>query len=274
MTTYSTLCSACTKRMSVPLSVYNEHDHKELGTKVSKRPVLYHHDSLTDFQEAREQGCFICGLSWDLLGRKASLGAKLVVNLTKISDAYHLAFRLSPFGEVIDLASFSLDLVSRKSILSNLGLITQGQSVMTFLSTELIPKKLNTSADKLESDTGSGTSLDQAYLWHQNCKETHKNCRVPQRQDPGWLPTRLLDIGIEGDMKWRLHLTSQNNLSIEYMTLSYRWDPLPSITLKTTNLDEFCQGMFIKDLPQTFEDFIQVARRFSIRYIWVIVFQY
>ncbi|KAJ3468234.1 hypothetical protein MRS44_002299 [Fusarium solani] len=39
--------------------------------------------------------------------------------------------------------------------------------------------------------------------------------------------------------------------------------------LLKSNIDEFCRGKYITDLPQTFQDLITVARHFSIRYVWI-----
>lgn len=54
-----------------------------------------------------------------------------------------------------------------------------------------------------------------------------------------------------------------------YIALSYRWGTEPSIMLLKSNIDEFCRGKYITDLPQTFQDLITVARHFSVRYVWI-----
>jgi hypothetical protein len=80
----------------------------------------------------------------------------------------------------------------------------------------------------------------------------------------------LLDIGVEGDPKWKLVMSSGLESSkTEYMTLSYRWDTNPKILLKSSTMDKFCHGQPISALPRTFQDFIVVARRFTVRYIWI-----
>lgn len=53
------------------------------------------------------------------------------------------------------------------------------------------------------------------------------------------------------------------------MTLSYRWGPNPRIRLLSSTMNEYRSGKPISDLPQTFKDFIKVARHFNIRYVWI-----
>ncbi|WYZ36519.1 hypothetical protein EsH8_II_000025 [Colletotrichum jinshuiense] len=53
------------------------------------------------------------------------------------------------------------------------------------------------------------------------------------------------------------------------MTLSYRWGADPTIVLLTSNIDRFRRGEPIQSLPRTFRDAITVARKFSIKYLWI-----
>lgn len=83
-------------------------------------------------------------------------------------------------------------------------------------------------------------------------------------------PTRLIDIGGQGDTKWRLHIPSEDEvLSTPYITLSYRWGSGAGLMLFRSNIDEFRRGRLIQDLPQTFKDLIDVARWLSVRYVWI-----
>jgi hypothetical protein len=53
------------------------------------------------------------------------------------------------------------------------------------------------------------------------------------------------------------------------MTLSYRWGSDTGLLLLSSTLQEFRRGKPIEELPQTFKDFVKVAWRFGIRYIWI-----
>ncbi|RKK88459.1 hypothetical protein BFJ69_g314 [Fusarium oxysporum] len=53
------------------------------------------------------------------------------------------------------------------------------------------------------------------------------------------------------------------------MTLSYRWAKNLSIVLLNSNLEEFRRSAPISRLPKTFKEAITVARRLSIKYLWI-----
>ncbi len=121
----------------------------------------------------------------------------------------------------------------------------------------------------LESETSSSLTLDSVHEWYLSCRANHTRCsRLIDGKS--WYPTRLLDIGVEGEAKWKLHTPSDNEFPPPfYMTLSYRWSTSPGLLLLKSNIEKFCCGKFIQDLPQTFRHSIFVARRFSIRYLWI-----
>ncbi|ERF71712.1 hypothetical protein EPUS_05584 [Endocarpon pusillum Z07020] len=102
-----------------------------------------------------------------------------------------------------------------------------------------------------------------------SCRACHSRCnRLVKR--PKWYPTRLLDIGVSGDSTWALRTCSKEPPSSpNYMTLSYRWGSVPCLKLLRSNIEELSTGKPIRDLPLTFRDSIAVARRFSIRYLWI-----
>lgn len=88
--------------------------------------------------------------------------------------------------------------------------------------------------------------------------------------NPKWYPTRFLDIGGPEDLTWKLHIFGEDTLMFpNYMTLSYRWEDLPGLKLKQSNIDELRRARLIDELPQTFQDAMNVARGFSIRYLWI-----
>lgn len=127
----------------------------------------------------------------------------------------------------------------------------------------------NVSFPKMGSETSSTLSLGQAYQWYMSCRSRHKQCSRLVRT-PRWCPTRLLDIGLEDEPSWKLRITSVDLYTPPlYMTLSYTWGSSSFLKLTTSNIDVCRRGSLIRDLPQTFQDMVTVARRFSIRYIWI-----
>lgn len=121
----------------------------------------------------------------------------------------------------------------------------------------------------LDDDTSSPATLDLALNWLTICLETHNRCRIPFNEQPNWRPTRLIDIGYNGDKFWRLHLSSLPEGQVRYMTLSYRWGSTKCLKLLKKNIHLACQGLPISQLPQTFQDAITVARRLNTRYLWI-----
>ncbi|KAI8966415.1 heterokaryon incompatibility protein-domain-containing protein [Daldinia sp. FL1419] len=124
----------------------------------------------------------------------------------------------------------------------------------------------------LEPNTLSASSLTTAYNWLQDCCSSHRLCKLRTLSGTARYPSRLIDLGNGGDSRWKLHVVSKDGdppESAPYMILSYRWGPNPTLQLSKSNFDELRRGNPIEDLPQTFRDFVVVARRFSIRYIWI-----
>jgi hypothetical protein len=122
---------------------------------------------------------------------------------------------------------------------------------------------------KAKSETSSILSLGQSYQWYMSCRSNHRLCKSFTKIRR-WCPTRLLDLGARDDPIWKLAI-SATDISTPplYMTLSYTWGLASFLKLKTSNVDIFRRGQLISNLPQTYQDMIHVARRFSIRYIWI-----
>ncbi|KZL74995.1 heterokaryon incompatibility protein [Colletotrichum tofieldiae] len=127
----------------------------------------------------------------------------------------------------------------------------------------------------VQSDsTASAIALGQARDWLAHCRLCHTRCLSIRSAKPGmaWLPTRLLDVGVEGDPRIKLVLTQQDQVDplAAYITLSYRWGPQPQkLLLQASNVDSFRRGLLICDLPCTFQDLATVARFLSVRYVWI-----
>ncbi|KAF5565561.1 heterokaryon incompatibility protein [Fusarium napiforme] len=108
--------------------------------------------------------------------------------------------------------------------------------------------------------------------WLAECRLSHPRCNTAYRPAPGWQPTRLLDIGDGGLSTWKVCVTAQDKTvahQAPYIALSYRWGPAAVICLQSSNLERFRHPQPIAHLPILFQDVIKVARRFSIRYLWI-----
>ncbi|KAF4815295.1 hypothetical protein CGCSCA5_v007165 [Colletotrichum siamense] len=108
--------------------------------------------------------------------------------------------------------------------------------------------------------------------WYQFCQFNHSKCSSLPTRRPGWTPSRLIDIGQANDESWKLIITGKAGISpvAQYASLSYRWGSKPqALMLSASTLRDFLAGQPIDRLPQTFKDFIVVARKFGFRYVWI-----
>ncbi|KAL0935434.1 heterokaryon incompatibility protein [Colletotrichum truncatum] len=128
------------------------------------------------------------------------------------------------------------------------------------------------SPEKLGPSTSCESSFQTANSWLQSCCDNHSSCARYSTTSTKWHPTRLIDLGPEGSAYWRFRDTTRDGpVSSEeaYIALSYRWGQTPSILLLTSTIDDFFRGRPIQNLPRTFRELALVARRFSVRYIWI-----
>lgn len=115
--------------------------------------------------------------------------------------------------------------------------------------------------------TDSVQSFNLIGQWLAQCREHHDRCNATVPEP--WAPTRLLDIGEEGDEYVRLVERDSMLQKQPYATLSHCWGTAQLIkTTKSTILERF-RGIDNEDLPKTFVDAIRIARLFGLRYLWI-----
>ncbi|KAK0666983.1 heterokaryon incompatibility protein-domain-containing protein, partial [Cercophora samala] len=115
--------------------------------------------------------------------------------------------------------------------------------------------------------TNSDDSFTSAREWLQICTSSHTSCR-PFQQDGCYRPTRLLHISELG-AEVRLRESDDMPVNITYATLSHSWGSVLPLTLTGARMNSFKQGIPLPELPKTFQEAVQVARRFGIEYIWI-----
>lgn len=120
--------------------------------------------------------------------------------------------------------------------------------------------------------TGLEQLVDMSRRWLATCQNEHEHCKKQATQNPGFLPTRLLDVGSPGQHIARL--VSCENLSktrsTTYLTLSYCWGRGNDAACTTrANINERLKGLPVSSLPQTIQDAIVLTRAFSVKYLWV-----
>ena len=117
-----------------------------------------------------------------------------------------------------------------------------------------------------DDSTGSQPAFIMAAYWLHTCLTTHEQCRVDSLAT--LLPTRLIDVGLDGEERPRLIITKPGQRGT-YLALSYRWPSAAPFTLTTTNLNGLTQAIPLDRLSQTIRDAVEIARTLSVPYIWV-----
>jgi hypothetical protein len=138
--------------------------------------------------------------------------------------------------------------------------------------------------------TWSGTMIKQVKCWLKHCIDSHHNC--DHQSERNSLPLRLIDVDPRGSISSADHLNGDTPLSIletmpeviscsssglpmdkQYLTLSHRWDSIPTLCLSNET-----QSLFIQGLPpsllgmrgsKTLRDAIEVTRHLVFRYLWI-----
>lgn len=120
--------------------------------------------------------------------------------------------------------------------------------------------------------------MSVARLWIDQCIRNHPRCnRNPfktESKEHERLPTRLIDVGkADEEAAPRLILTSTSvTSSIKYLTLSHSWSITSTEwTLKLTsgNIQHLQKQIPVKDVPQTFQESMDLTRRLGYQYIWI-----
>ena len=109
-----------------------------------------------------------------------------------------------------------------------------------------------------------------AAKWLQDCSQNHRDCNASNDRN-SWYPTRLLDLGhcnSEISCVWLIH-TAETPPSGPYATLSHCWGSAKLIQLTTAMAKSHCPVYQIDDLPRTFREAVEAAKRLGIRYLWV-----
>ncbi|KAH7254523.1 heterokaryon incompatibility protein-domain-containing protein, partial [Fusarium solani] len=107
----------------------------------------------------------------------------------------------------------------------------------------------------------------EIWPWIRNCQSQHPQCAASVAAA---VPTRLVDVGLDGDEMVKLIQTDQK--ALEYIALSYCWGKgTANSKARTTskNLQSRLNGIWIKDLPASIQDAITITRLMGINYIWI-----
>jgi hypothetical protein len=118
----------------------------------------------------------------------------------------------------------------------------------------------------MESSTGSDSSLNLAEQWLHDCSTKHKTC---QASTTGFLPTRLIDIGLDSVPRPRISLGEHIAPGTRYLTLSHCWGRVVPKRLLKEDLGSMMASISYEELSKTFQDAILVTKRLGARYLWI-----
>jgi hypothetical protein len=97
------------------------------------------------------------------------------------------------------------------------------------------------------------------------CRKNHAQC---SNEHESMLPTRVINVGSQGDRAIKLHPTQEGERG-PYLTLSYCWGKLPQyVTTKKTINDE-SYTIQLDNLSQTVKDAVSVTRQLGFQYLWI-----
>ena len=111
--------------------------------------------------------------------------------------------------------------------------------------------------------------------WLSNCQNNHPDC---SSEELGFMPTRVVDVGSNEDQEPRLVLTADQPTgpyrkftASRYIALSHCWGSTMPNTATTTSstIAERLKSIPLAGLPRTFADFIDIARRLNVQFVWI-----
>lgn len=122
-------------------------------------------------------------------------------------------------------------------------------------------------ASEIFGDTASTKSTEWAIDRVHHCQSKCTECRRPV----GPLPSRILDVGIPGevDLQDDLQLREGSGERSQYACLSHRWGHIPLFRLFSSNLEALKRNVSFAQLPGTFQDAIMFTRKVGLRYLWI-----
>lgn len=126
------------------------------------------------------------------------------------------------------------------------------------------------SASYNDYNTSSESSFARAVGWLRECMLEHDSCNevnVPKE----WSPNRLIDVGPSPPFPdiIKLKQTKGWQAPIRYAALSHCWGATQPRKLLQSNLHEFMNGIFLADLPRSFQEAAYTTRKLGIQYLWI-----
>lgn len=220
----------------------------------TREPRTSHHEGLSSLAASSGIGCWICAAVQDELGKynwngRAHCGTYFEAQLIpEESEKHRFSKVYVRRGQIYDPVAESVRYL-----------------IMIYIEQD--------EHDSLEIVSGRQLTGTPNLAWASTrigeCAQTRRECAARERER---LPTRVIDVGIEGESEPKLLETG--NLFGAYVALSHCWGNEDQGHQRTTmqNKDKRINAIPFRDLPQTFKDAIVVTRSLRYQYLWIDLF--
>lgn len=153
-------------------------------------------------------------------------------------------------------------------------IVPSSRTIALFLREDM-PRDLSRIIEKCSEqgnsrNSGSAASIQLCRYWLNDCLMNHERCP----KSGSWLPTRVLDCTFDGSAGEIVRLVETSTMNIDrehrqYVALSHCWGTKSFLTTNQSNYQAHLSQIKINDLPPSFQDAIDLVRRFGLKYLWI-----
>ncbi|KAK4101286.1 HET-domain-containing protein [Parathielavia hyrcaniae] len=263
------LCQTCTATLQGETFINERSDQYAVGDK-HPRFNRVHHDNYISLTQSKDASCWICSLLWAKHTPPPSSGENRVGE----TSAHH---DLRSFSRVDAYDGIDVYFHVRCTCKAEFDLhVSVSQATHANQGLDASYLVLQGCDEKRPSILGLSQDLSVIHSWIATCEASHEHCdTTTQARDPGFLPTRLIDVK---DVKLgKARLRSRDDVQVRedgkyppYWTLSHRWgDPESILQLREATEGHFQEGISLEELSRTFRDAVLLVHRLGYRYIWI-----
>jgi hypothetical protein len=244
-----------------------------------------HHSSFQDLEQAAKQHCEVCER---LFNHAAEISYPILqpelTDSTKAYTVYMIARNCHPhvcflfrFGgyyyseDLFNLSELDRAMYSMAQVTVSFILTLEEEAIWPGMDWKLPDPTLElTSLILTKMDTTrSISSFTRISHWLKYCAKNHHTCS--ELDTRCWAPTRLIAVGTESSPILKLYITQGNCLAKgqRYISLSHRWGSADVKKPLKGNFTTFQCDIPEQELPQTYKDAFQIARRLGAPFIWI-----
>ncbi|KAL9127526.1 MAG: hypothetical protein Q9217_003614 [Psora testacea] len=236
------LCTFCS---SIPLKLFSTHRDKQCAIK--------HQPSFPALQASGSAGCELCKLFLHAIQKQMEDGENDRV--------------FGPWSKTgsVTLSSTKFD---------GQGVDIEYRTAGKFRG-RLVPPEWS-GPNPSDSAMNPDKEIPVINYWLDNCQKNHAACAS---SEPNFMPSRVIDVGHAEDKEVRLVSTVELDFTDRprdaaarrYLALSHCWGLTmpPTATTTSSTIADRLQAIPMAGLSRTFTDFISIARRMYVPYVWI-----